>query len=445
MFLYPFWIIIFGVLFAYLSVKLMKNNTLAFCMSFSSMLSSLLVFLLYLTFTEPLSIRYFHHFGVFELNALNIFFCVLAVGVAVFQLLFAYSSFIDENNNQNVPFIIPCMLFLSIGSILSTGLYSFVLFFELTFLSFLSLAKSNVGSNDFSLFDYSVYFAPTALFIAGVLVFYFGNRDIYEIKSCHMTISMRILFIIAFSVRLFSFPFSFSVQRMVEMSKKPEFIYGLMISLVTVCSALIKFFRVDPEVTYVMMIISVIYMIVWSVHAFRQKEVKDMVALSYAVQTAFVVAALAMMFFETQLRTYFYWIFLNHIVSGLGMLIYGSLTTKERGKLVHILYMVFLFSFIGFFPSIGLLGRWIFFQSHAFVMDWFALFGLFALLVNLSSISYHLKWMPALWKRIHTNNDYRTSLRVKCLYGCLLLSLFGPLCLVKKFNRFFLLISSYLS
>lgn len=229
------------------------------------------------------------------------------------------------------------------------------------------------------------------------------------------------------------------------MSKKPEFIYGMLISLITVCSALIKFFRVDPEFAYVMMIISVICMIVWSVYAFRQKEVKDMAVLSYVVQTAFVAAALAMMFFETQLRTYFYWIFLNHIVSGLGMLIYGSLITKERGKLAHILYMVFLFSFIGFFPSIGLLGRWIFFQSHAFVMDWFALLGLFALLVNLSSISYHLKWMHTLWKRIHTNNDYRTSLRVKCLYGCLLLSWFGPLCLVKQFNRFFLLISSYLS
>ena len=158
-----------------------------------------------------------------------------------------------------------------------------------------------------------------------------------------------------------------------------------------------------------------------------------------------MAAALAMMFFETQLRTYFYWIFLNHVISGLGMLAYGYLTAKERGKSVQILYMVFLFSFIGLFPSIGLLGRWIFFRSHAFVIDWFSLFAMFILLVNLSSIVYHLKWMPALGKNMQANNGYKMSLKVKCFSCCPLFSLFGPLCFMRQFNRFFLLLDSYLS
>lgn len=443
MFLYPFFIIISGVFFAYLSVKLIKNNALAFCMSFLSVLSSFLVFLAYLSFTGSLSIAYFHHFVLFELNVLNVFFCVLAVGTALL-LLFVYPSFVVQKKKTNVFFIMLCMLFLSIGSILSSALYSFILFFELTFLSFLPLAKSSEGGNDFSLFDYSVYFAPTVLFIAGVLVFYFGNRDIYEIKSFRMTISTRILFLIAFSVRLFSFPLSFSVQRIVERSKGPEFIYGLIMSVIAVCSALIKFFRVDLEFAYSMMIISVIGMIVWSVYAFRQKEVRDMVTLSYAVQTAFVGAVCSMMFFDAQLRTYFYWIFLNHIVSGLGVLICGSFTTKERGRSGHIIYLLCMFSFIGFFPSMGLWGRWVFLQSHAFPIDWFSLIAIFILLVNLSSVIYHLKWTPVLWKSIEGNNDRQTSLRIKCFYCCLLLSLFAPLCFMSRFNRFFLLLSSYL-
>lgn len=90
MFLYPFWIIILGVLCAYLSVKVIKNTILAFFISFLSMHSSFLVFLLYLTLNEPLSIQYFHHFVIFELNALKVFFCVLAVGVAMLMLLFVY-------------------------------------------------------------------------------------------------------------------------------------------------------------------------------------------------------------------------------------------------------------------------------------------------------------------------------------------------------------------
>lgn len=441
MFLYPLWIIITGIFFAFLSVKLIKNNTLALCVSFLSTLSSFVFFLVYLSFTGPLSISYFQHFIVFELNAFNVFFCLLAVGVTLL-VLFVYPSFMGVAMHSEVIFITLCMFFLSLGSMLSSGIYSFILFFELTFLFFLPLAKSKGGSNDFSLFDYSVYFTPTVLFVAGVLASYLGNREIHEIKLFHMTIYTRIFFIIAFSLRLFCFPLAFSLQRMIEMSSKPSFIYGLIITLITVCSSLIKFFRVDSEFAFAMMIVSVIFMIIWSVYAFRQKEVKDMVMFSYAVQTAFLGAALAMMFFDDQLRTYFYWIFLNHIVSGLGVLVYRPMVTTKRGGPAHIIYMVILFSLSGFFPSMGLLGRWIFLQSHTFPIDWFSLFAISILLVNLSSITYHLKWIPALWKNIHVDNEYKMSLQIKCFYASLLFFLFGPLCFVRQLNRFFLLISS---
>lgn len=443
MFLYPFWILLCVFLCSCLLSKTAKSNTIVFLLSFLATLSSFFVFLVFLFFTNPLSLKYFHQFFVFELNAIHVSFCILTLGISLL-LFIVYPSFMDEKKDPGVLCIIMFLLFSSVGSILSSGIYSFLLFFEITFVSFFFLFKGKGIGEDFSPFDYSVYFGPTFLFFLGAILIFFVNPGIYEIERLHMTLSIRIVFVIAFSVRLLMLPLSLSVRRIVALSRLAEFVYGLVVAFIVICSGLIKFFRIDLEFAYIMMVIPVIMMVLWNVYAYRQKRLEGMIVLSYAVQSAFVASSLALIFLEAPLTAYVFWILLNHVVSGFGMLVYCALASKQKGKSIGIIFIFLMISFIGLFPSPGLLGRWMFLKSHVFIRDYFSLFAMFMLFLGLSSIGHHLKWVPVLWGRMKTSNGSPTPLPVRVFAIFLLCSLFIPLFFIKQLTQFFLSLGSYM-
>jgi hypothetical protein len=289
-----------------------------------------------------------------------------------------------------------------------------------------------------------VYFGPTFLFFLGAILIFFVNPGIYEIERLHMTLSIRIVFVIAFSVRLLMLPLSLSVRRIVALSRLAEFVYGLVVAFIVICSGLIKFFRIDLEFAYIMMVIPVIMMVLWNVYAYRQKRLEGMIVLSYAVQSAFVASSLALIFLEAPLTAYVFWILLNHVVSGFGMLVYCALASKQKGKSIGIIFIFLMISFIGLFPSPGLLGRWMFLKSHVFIRDYFSLFAMFMLFLGLSSIGHHLKWVPVLWGRMKTSNGSPTPLPVRVFAIFLLCSLFIPLFFIKQLTQFFLSLGSYM-
>ncbi len=95
---------------------------------------------------------------------------------------------------------------------------------------------------------------------------------------------LRIIFAITFSARLFVHPVSFSVQRMVELGRFPEFIYGLVISFIITCSGLMKFLQIDFEFVHIATVFSIIMMLHGSVYGYGQIELDGMTMFSYTVQ-----------------------------------------------------------------------------------------------------------------------------------------------------------------
>jgi formate hydrogenlyase subunit 3/multisubunit Na+/H+ antiporter MnhD subunit len=446
MFLYPLWVLLCGFVLAFLLIRGLKSSSLGRLLFSLSALSSFFVLLIYLSFKAPLFLEYFHQLLVFELNPVNIFCSLLTLGVSFpFFLLYPFAAKGKKSQEDQYTFLLySFMLFSSIGAILSSGICSFVIFFELVFLSFFFLIRGKAHGDSFALFDYFVYFGPTLLSLLCAAMLFFVGPKMHETGQFYTTMYARVIFIIVFSARLLMLPLAFSARRMVEVFRKVECTYGLIVSFMVISSGLMKFCRADLEFAYCIVIVFFIIMVLWNVYAYRQKAPGDMLLFLYVVQTAFVMGALALMYVEEQRGIFLFWMLLNHIVSGCGMLIWQALINdNQRGKYVNVISMIFMLSFIGFFPSPGLLGRWFFFQSHLFADGYLSLLAILMLTLGLSSIGLTIKWLPVFWREVKADGNSQIFPPVRILIYCLLIYLFLPLLFIPQLNRFFLFLSTY--
>ena len=201
MYLYPFWILLGGLLGGLLLMKTTRRSVYPFVLSFLCALSSFLVFCLFLFYTKPLSLTFFHGILLFELNLMNVSFCILTVGISLpFFLVWFWSK--GEEKRMGLFFIMYLMFVSSVGLILSSGIYSFVFFLELTFLLFLFLVRNGGSGDSLSCFDCIVYFGPTLLFGLGMAYSLLLDVDMGRINEFHMTLFMRVIFAMSFSARL---------------------------------------------------------------------------------------------------------------------------------------------------------------------------------------------------------------------------------------------------
>ncbi len=426
MLIYPFAVLILGLLAGIVAGRLLRRRDIGLFISTLTSVSSFLVFMTFGSFTRPAFLVYARLFR-FEINMPNVVSSLVIVGVSVLYLgllLWNRGDWEEKGSLTTVLFA----LCAAVGAALSSGLLSFILFFEASFLCLIFFLAPARPATSFSVFDYLVAICPTGCFLLGVVLSLPGCGAGCDIVFLRLNWASRMAFAAAFLMRLFFYPLTFAMGRFREWTKTGPSAWGLLVVSVVLFSGLMKFAHADVALMFFVAVVLLACMPPLVLLGIRQQGFDEMIAVAYLFQTVFVAAAICIGGFWGMTTKALCFLVVNQAIAGFGMFFPDVPGRPFRpGAFGGIVSVFFAFVLTGLAPTAGFSGRWIYLKSAFQAGDAFSWLALYSVFLGVVYVRALMRWLPPLWsqwkKEGFSGGDSFSYVYVAALIAILLLPL----------------------
>ncbi len=289
MFLYPLWVLFVGALVVLLTGLFRKNSFFPSLLSFFVIASCALVLIPYLFFGRPRVIAGPGGIFLFVLDPVNTGFalCLSIICAGLIPQLAGRGAMEARNGEEGASILFS--LGLAMGTIFSSDLLTMVFFAEAAYLFFFSMAKKRSYGVYFSVIHDGMFFLPTAAII--VILFFQGVTGGPDLLFAVETFELSCLVLVVYVLlRLLFFPFSLFSERMAGVLHEPLLAGLAIIAAFAGVSMTMKILVIGPGVSFAVLLISLMVAGIYSVLAYRQKDLGRLTACVFFIETACITA-----------------------------------------------------------------------------------------------------------------------------------------------------------
>lgn len=398
MFLYPLWILFVGAFAVLLADLNRKSVIIPSLLSFFTVASSTLVLVPYLFFREPRVVAWPGGIFLFTLDPASIGFalCLSIIGGGYALRLAGRDA--PEAGRRKERASALFILGLAMGVVFSSNLLAIVFFTEAACMFCFAVAKKRSHGVYLSAAHDRMFFIPTIVIIF-VLMFQGISGGTGPLPTVHIPELPCFFIVLYVLLRLFFFPFFLSSDTMAGIFREPLPACLAVFAAFAGVAATVKVLAIGPGVSFVVFLISSMVAGVYSVMAYRQKDLERLAVCIFFVVTASVTAAAglhALMPVTTGREISF--IVCNHFTAAAGVIFTTVTVLTGNGRTVSVFFIVFVLAFTGLLPCAGLAGKIGFYRDAFSEGGNIAIAAIVPCLFSFLPVLFYARWLGAVKK-----------------------------------------------
>lgn len=425
MFLYPLWILFVGALAVLLADLNRKNGIIPSLLSFFTVASSALVLVPYLFFGQPRVVAGPGDIFLFTLDHVSKGYALCLSIIGVGYVLQLAGRGIPEAGRRKERASVLFILGLAMGAVFSSNLLTVVFFTEAAYLFCFAAAKKRLPDVYLSAVHDRMFFIPTVV-IVFVLIFQGitgGNGPLSVVLIPELSCFFIVFYVL---MRLFFFPFFLSSDTMAGTFREPFPSCLAVFASFAGVAATVKVLAIGPGVSFVIFLISSMAAGIYSVVAYRQKDLERLAFCIFFVVTSCVTAAAglhALMPVKTGREIFF--MICNHFTSAAAVIFTAAMLQKRAGRTVMVSFVIFLLAFVGLLPSAGFAGKIGFYREAFREGGNVAVAAFFPVFFSFLPVFFYVRWFAEI-KRGSKVTDMAINAGQRAFLGMLLANLYLP-------------------